>query len=200
MKRHFRRLLAQEDLNFLLTNRVPRIALTHFMGKFSKIRNPIVSRASIGIWKLFTDLDLSDARTRRFRSMHDCFTRELKPGARDLASQVDIMPTLLALSGAEIPDGVQGQNLFGKAMEEFAFAEGDFPSDWRMLVRGYNKIVATPKGEITYLFNLAEDPYEMTNLAHDSAQKLKLASLKAQLLVQMQKLGDGRDPSGLRIR
>ena len=57
MKKQFRRLLAQEDLNFLLTNRVPRIALTHFMGKFSKIRNPIVSKASIGMWKLFTDLD-----------------------------------------------------------------------------------------------------------------------------------------------
>ena len=82
MKKQFRRLLAQENLNFLLTNRVPRIALTHFMGKFSKIRNPIVSKASIGVWKLFTDLDLSDARTRKFRSMHDCFTRELMPGAR----------------------------------------------------------------------------------------------------------------------
>src|SRR6516164_804717 len=82
MKKQFRKLLAQEDLNFLLTNRVPRIALTHFMGKFSKIRNPIVSKASIGGWKLFTDLDLSDARTRKFRSMHDCFTRELMPGAR----------------------------------------------------------------------------------------------------------------------
>ena len=82
MKKHFRRLLAQENLNFLLTNRVPRIALTHFMGKFSKIRNPIVSKASIGMWKLFTDLDLSDARHRKFRSMHDCFTRELMPGAR----------------------------------------------------------------------------------------------------------------------
>jgi hypothetical protein len=30
------RLLMQEDLNFLLTNRVPRIALTRFMGWFSR--------------------------------------------------------------------------------------------------------------------------------------------------------------------
>src|SRR5471032_3313985 len=82
MKNQFRRLFAQEDLNFLLTNRVPRIALTHFMGKFSKIRNPLVSKSSIGLWKLFTDLDLSDARARKFRSLHDCFTRELMPGAR----------------------------------------------------------------------------------------------------------------------
>src|SRR6195952_2469297 len=92
MKNHFRRLLAQENLNFLLTNRVPRIALTHFMGRFSKIRNPIVSRLSIGLWRLFTDLDLSDARTRRFGSMHDCFTRELMPGAR----VIDADPAVLA--------------------------------------------------------------------------------------------------------
>ena len=76
------RLLLQEDLNFLLTNRVPRIALTRFMGWFSKIRNPLLARLSIGTWRLFTDLDLSDARQQRFASLHDCFTRELVPGAR----------------------------------------------------------------------------------------------------------------------
>ncbi|HEX7690613.1 MAG TPA: archaetidylserine decarboxylase [Burkholderiaceae bacterium] len=82
MKNLLRSLLLQEDLNFLLTNRVPRIALTRFMGWFSKIRNPVVCRLSIATWKLFTDLDLSDARKRRFDSLHDCFTRELVPGAR----------------------------------------------------------------------------------------------------------------------
>jgi arylsulfatase A-like enzyme len=112
------------------------------------------------------------------------------------------MPTLLALCGMEIPDGVQGQNLFGKTPPELAYAEGKFgePDEWRMLVRGYDKLIATPKGEVTYLFNLADDPFEMTNLAHDSAQKLKLASLKAQLLATMKKLADGLDPSGLRKR
>ena len=33
------RLFAQEDLNFLLTNRVPRIALTRLMGRISRIRS-----------------------------------------------------------------------------------------------------------------------------------------------------------------
>ena len=37
----------QEDLNFLLTNRIPRAALTRFMGWFSKIRNPLV-RENLG--------------------------------------------------------------------------------------------------------------------------------------------------------
>ena len=72
----------QEDINFLLTNRIPRAALTRFMGWFSKIENPLVRDASIALWKLFSDLDLSEARKTEFRSLHDCFTRELKPGLR----------------------------------------------------------------------------------------------------------------------
>jgi phosphatidylserine decarboxylase len=81
-----RRLIAaltqQEDLNFLLTNRVPRAALTRFMGWFGKIENPIVRDASIACWRMFSDLDLSEARKSEFRSLRDCFTRELKPGLR----------------------------------------------------------------------------------------------------------------------
>jgi phosphatidylserine decarboxylase len=81
-----RRLIAtltqQEDLNFLLTNRIPRAALTRFMGRFSKIEHPLVRDASIACWRLFSDLDLSEARTSEFKSLHDCFTRELKPGLR----------------------------------------------------------------------------------------------------------------------
>jgi phosphatidylserine decarboxylase len=75
-------LTQQEDLNFLLTNRVPRAALTRFMGWFSKIEQPQVRDLSIACWRLFSDLDLSEARKTHFRSLHDCFTRELKPGLR----------------------------------------------------------------------------------------------------------------------
>jgi phosphatidylserine decarboxylase len=75
-------LTEQEDLNFLLTNRVPRAALTRFMGWFSKIENPVIRDASIGLWKLFSDLDLSEAKKSHFTSLHDCFVRELKPGLR----------------------------------------------------------------------------------------------------------------------
>jgi phosphatidylserine decarboxylase len=75
-------LTQQEDLNFLLTNRIPRAAATRFMGWFSKIENPWVADLSIGCWKLFSDLDLSEAKETHFKSLHDCFTRELKPGLR----------------------------------------------------------------------------------------------------------------------
>jgi phosphatidylserine decarboxylase len=75
-------LTQQEDLNFLLTNRIPRAALTRFMGWFSKIENPLVRDASIACWRLFSDLDLSEAKKTEFKSLHDCFTRELRPGLR----------------------------------------------------------------------------------------------------------------------
>jgi phosphatidylserine decarboxylase len=52
------------------------------MGWFSRIEHPVVRDLSIGIWKLFADLDLSDARKSSFASLHDCFTRQLREGAR----------------------------------------------------------------------------------------------------------------------
>jgi phosphatidylserine decarboxylase len=84
-------LLEQEDLNFLLTNRIPRRLLTQFMGWFSQIEQPLVRDISIGLWRFFSDLDLRDARNTQFRSMHDCFIRQLKDGARPVDGSADIL-------------------------------------------------------------------------------------------------------------
>jgi phosphatidylserine decarboxylase len=81
-----------EELNFLLTNRIPRQALTRFMGWFSAIEQPLVRDLSIGAWRLFADLRLEEAKKTRFSSLHDCFVRELKEGARP----VDPDPAVLA--------------------------------------------------------------------------------------------------------
>lgn len=86
-----RRLFANEDLNFLVTNRIPRRFATQFLGWFSKIEQPLVRDASIGLWRLFTDLDLGDAKSTEFRSLHDCFTRELKPDARTVDQRPEIL-------------------------------------------------------------------------------------------------------------
>jgi phosphatidylserine decarboxylase len=85
------RLLNQEDINFLLTNRIPRRLLTRFMGSFSKIEQPLIRDLSIWLWGLFCDLDLSEAKKPQFRSMHDCFIRELKDGARPIDPRPDIL-------------------------------------------------------------------------------------------------------------
>ena len=80
-----------ERANFLLSNRIPRRFATRLMGWFSHIESPLLARASIAIWQLFSDLDLTDARIGRFSSLHACFTRELKPGARPIDDDPRVM-------------------------------------------------------------------------------------------------------------
>ena len=85
------RLTQQEDINFLFSNRIPRRLVTRFMGWWSRIEHPWICNGSIALWRLFSELDLSEAKTTHFKSLHDCFTRELKPGARP----VDMQPSHL---------------------------------------------------------------------------------------------------------
>jgi phosphatidylserine decarboxylase len=81
----------QEDVNFLLTNRIPRRLATQFIGWFSRIEQPLVREFSIAAWRLFSDLDLSEAKKTQFDSLHDCFIRELKDGARPIACNGKIL-------------------------------------------------------------------------------------------------------------
>ena len=76
------RLLMQEDVNFLLTNRLPRRFATKLVGRVAAIENPLVARPLLGLWRVFSHIDLSDAATTEFRSLREGFTRALKPGAR----------------------------------------------------------------------------------------------------------------------
>lgn len=81
----------QEDINFLLTNRIPRRLATQFIGRFSRIEQPLVRDLSIAAWRLFSDLNLREAKKTQFRSLHDCFIRELKDGARPIDRRQDLV-------------------------------------------------------------------------------------------------------------
>lgn len=84
------RLFLQEDLNFLLTNRIPRRAATQLFARFGRIRNRSLTRASVAVWQRFADdLRLDEAEHSDFESLHDCFVRRLKPGARPVDSSPD---------------------------------------------------------------------------------------------------------------
>jgi phosphatidylserine decarboxylase len=107
----------QEDLNFLLTNRIPRRWLTLFVGWVSKIENPLISVPAIALWRLFCDVDLRDAREQRFRSLHACFTRELKAGARPL----DQDPASL-VSPSDGIIGASGKVIAGECLQAKGFA------------------------------------------------------------------------------
>ena len=80
-----------EDISFLLSNRIPHQLANRFFGWFSQIEAPLLARTSIAIWRRLADLDLSEARTQHFKSLHACFTRELKPCARPVDSDPQII-------------------------------------------------------------------------------------------------------------
>ena len=82
LRRAVVRILLHEDLNFLLTNRIPRRFATTLVGRIARIRHPLVSVPALAAWRFFAAPDLSDAETLRFRSLKDGFTRALRPGAR----------------------------------------------------------------------------------------------------------------------
>ncbi len=119
-------ILQQEDLNFLLTNRIPRRLLTRFVGWFSRLEQPLVRDLSLLVWGFFADLDLSDAKQTRFRSMHDCFTRALKDGARPIEMDPEILVSpcdaIVGASGV-VEDGQVFQ------VKGFAYPLGDLLGD-----------------------------------------------------------------------
>lgn len=100
----------EEELLFLLTNRIPRRLVTRFFGWFSQIEQPQVRDLSLWLWQRTSDLRLDEAQKREFSSLHDCFVRELKPGSRPL----DLSPEVLISPCDGIVGGfgqVQGVNL-----------------------------------------------------------------------------------------
>ena len=85
------RFFLNEDINFLVTNRLPRRFATQLIGRIARIEHPLVARPSIGLWKFFAGVDLSDARTTRFKSLRDGFVRPLREGARAFDSDPDTL-------------------------------------------------------------------------------------------------------------
>ena len=85
------KVVLQDDLNFFLTNRLPRRSLTRLMGRMSKVELAPVRAPSIALWRFFADPDLRDARDARFRSLHHAFTRALKEGARPFEADPGVL-------------------------------------------------------------------------------------------------------------
>ena len=101
-------------------------------------------------------------------------------------AHIDMMPTLLAAAGQDLPEGVaiDGENLL-----PLATGEGDAAWDretlfwraghYRVVRHGDWKLQVAKRPEKNWLFNLAEDPTEQENLA--DARPDKLAELMALL-------------------
>jgi arylsulfatase A-like enzyme len=113
-------------------------------------------------------------------------------------STVDLAPTLLACCGVAVPPSMQGRDLSDLILTgkgdppESVYAEGGLRGrdEWRMVVRGLDKLVVNTRLEATHLYNLGQDPFETTNLAADGAERRKRDELLALLRRWILRTGD----------
>jgi phosphatidylserine decarboxylase len=142
MRNGLMRVLMQEDLNFLLTNRLPRRWATTLVGRIAAIEHPLVARPALAAWRFFCDVDLSDAETTRFASLRDGFVRRLRDGARTFAPGDDVVASPCdAIVGAHgrVADGVLHQvKGFRYRLDELvpdADVAGRFADGWFVTLR-----------------------------------------------------------------
>jgi len=191
-----RRVFAQEDLNFLLTNRVPRIALTRLMGRISRIKSPLFTRAAIGVWRLFTELDLREAKRQSFESIHDCFTRELRDGARTIDPRADVLTSPCdAIVGAcgRVERGQLFQakgmpyamaDLFGPSQDPSAFEGGRFVT-LRLTSAMYHRFHAPYEATLEHVTYLSGDTWNVNPIALARIERLFCRNERAVLRVRL---------------
>lgn len=187
-----RKFAAQENINFLLTNRIPRMALTHFMGWFSQIKHPWVKRPSIAIWKMFTDLDLSEARKDQFESMHDCFIRELKPGARSVDTRAEILTSpcdgIVGACGRVVDGQLYQAKGFPYTLEDLLGPQDSthvWRNGWFVTIRitssMYHRFHAPYSGTMTRVQYFSGDTWNVNPIALKRVEKLFCKNERAYL-------------------
>jgi phosphatidylserine decarboxylase len=194
-------LLEQEDLNFLLTNRIPRRLLTQFMGWFSQIEQPLVRDISIGLWRFFSNLDLRDARNTQFRSMHDCFTRQLKEGARpvDRTAEILVSPcdAIVGATGAIAGTDLYQVKGFPYSLEELlcdpnlveAHRDGRYVT-LRLTSSMYHRFHAPHDCRVDQVTYISGDTWNVNPIALRRIEKLFCKNERALLRTKLTATGD----------
>jgi phosphatidylserine decarboxylase len=190
------RLAAQEDLNFLLTNRIPRHAATRFMGWFSKLEHPAVRTASIALWRLFCDVDLTDAAEKRFASLHAAFVRPLRKGARtveqDPAVVVSPSDGIVGAHG-RIRDGqvfqVKGfsyaiADLLGSAAEAEQWRDGWFVT-LRLTAGMYHRFHAPHDLTVEQVRYISGDTWNVNPIALKRVEQLFCKNERAPIIARL---------------
>lgn len=203
IRKIFQTCLLQEDLNFLLTNRIPRITLTRFMGWWSQLRHPWIVKGSIAVWRGFTDLDLSESKQQKFSSLHECFTRELRPGLRPIHLDPCVMTSPCdAIIGAcgKIRDGLVFQAKGFPYTLESLLSSAELIQHWPGLLEGgqfitmrltssmYHRFHAPCDARLNHVTYISGDTWNVNPIALTRVKELFCKNERA--VLQM-KTGDG---------
>ena len=123
-------------------------------------------------------------------------------------SNVDVMPTLLGLIGAEIPDDVEGMDLSHCAKgadglePEFAFLQNtgacatwEDGHEWRAVRTKQHTYAVYKVDGRELLFDNTTDPYQRVNLVDDSACQAIRSELRERMATKMAALNDSFEVS-----
>jgi len=98
-----------------------------------------------------------------------------------LVAFADVMPTLLDLAGVDIPDTVDGQSMVA-GEREYIYGEcGEDDHATRMIREDHWKLIWYPTGNHFHLFDIKNDPHEMSDLASDTQHADILQRLQKRL-------------------
>lgn len=192
-----RRLGAQEDLNFLLTNCIPRHTMTLLMGRISRIRSRTFTTIAIWVWRWFTHLDLSEAKQQSFGSIHECFTRELRPGMRPVDPRADVVcspcDAIVGAHGRVLEGTVlqaKGmpyalQELVGPNVDLGPFLDGHFVT-LRLTSSMYHRFHAPADLTLQHVTYINGDTWNVNPIALKRIERLFCRNVRAVLRVTLQ--------------
>jgi phosphatidylserine decarboxylase len=186
----------QEDINFLITNRIPRRYATLLVGWFSRIRSRWLTRISVAIWGLFDDLRLEEAKTRDFASIRDCFVRELRDGARSIDPDPRIVTSpcdavVGAFGSVEAHQAIQAKgfpyslkDLLGDDRLVERHANGKFVT-LRLRASMYHRFHAPCDGRIRGVRYISGDTWNVNPVALKRVEKLFCKNERAVLPLEL---------------
>lgn len=194
--RTLRQVLANEDINFLLTNRIPRQLCTIWMGHISQIRSPRFTRVALWLWSRFTDLELQDTAPGPYASVHEFFIRPLRPGARPLETAPGVLVSPCdGIVGAHgrIQDGQLFQakgfpyrldELVGDSPYATHWRNGEFVT-LRIQSSMYHRLHAPCAGRVRSVRYFSGDTWNVNPIALQRVEKLFCKNERALLPVEV---------------
>jgi phosphatidylserine decarboxylase len=166
------------------------------MGRFSRIENALVRSLSIGIWRLFVDdLRLFEAEKTDFTSLHDCFTRKLKDGARSVDPDPAVLTSPCDAVVGEFGTVVDGQVLQAKgypytvaeligSADEAKRLEGSRYVTLRLKSSMYHRFHAPLAGRVRGLRYISGDTWNVNPIALKRVERLFCRNERAVLNVE----------------
>jgi choline-sulfatase len=109
----------------------------------------------------------------------------------------DIVPTTIELAGIQVPDHVDFKSLVpalrGETHRPYDSVYGAYLDQQRMITTDGFKLIVYPNVPVVRLFELANDPYEMFDLAGTPEYEPVVRKLLHRLQSQQQQFGDQRE-------